>query len=99
MEDHVHLLASLPPTVALADVLRFLKSNSFKWVHKKWPQRSTFAWQLGYAAFSVSKSNVAEVTNYIRNQEKHHRKITFQQELLALLRKHGIEYDERYIWD
>jgi len=99
MEDHVHLLVSLPPTVSLADALRFIKSNSCKWVHEKWPQRSTFAWQLGYGAFSVSKSNVPEVMEYIHNQEKHHKKFTYQEELLTLLRKHGIEYDERYMWD
>lgn len=98
-EDHVHLLVSLPPMVSLADALRFIKSNSCKWVHEKWPRRSAFAWQLGYGAFSVSKSNVAEVTDYIRNQEEHHRKFTFQEEFLALLHKHDVEYDVRYIWD
>ncbi len=99
MEDHVHLLVSLPPTLSLADMLRFLKSNSCKWVHEKWPQRSSFAWQFGYGAFSVSKSNVAEVEDYIRNQGEHHRKLTFQEEFVSFLRKHEIEYDERYIWD
>ena len=81
------------------DTLRFLKSNFSKWVHEKWPKRSTFAWQLGYRAFSVSKSNIPEVTDYIRNQEKHHCKITYEEEFLGLLRKHAIEYDERYVWD
>ena len=99
IEDHVHLLVSLPATVALADALRFLKSNSSKWVHEKWPQRSGFAWQLGYGAFSVSKSNIPEVAEYIHKQEQHHRRFTFQEEFLMLLRKHGIEYDERYVWD
>src|SRR5579864_4910308 len=82
--DHVHLLASLPPTVSISDALRFLKANSCKWVHEKWPQRSSFVWQLGYGAFSVSKSNVPEVEDYIRNQEKHHRKFNYQEELVAL---------------
>ena len=89
MEEHVHLLVSLPPTISISDALRLLKSNSCKWVHEKWRKRSTFAWQLGYGAFSVSKSNVAEVTDYIRNQEEHHRKITYEEEFLGLLRKHG----------
>ena len=99
MEEHVHLLVSLPPTISVSDALRFIKANSCKWVHEKWPQRSTFAWQLGYGAFSVSKSNVPEVVDYIRNQEEHHRKNNYQEEFLALLRKHGVEYDERYVWD
>ena len=58
-----------------------------------------FAWQLGYGAFSVSQSNVPEVVDYIRNQEEHHRKNNYQEEFLALLRQHGVEYDERYVWD
>ena len=68
-------------------------------MHEKWPRRSAFAWQLGYGAFSVSTSNVPEVVEYIRNQEEHHRKFNYQEEFLALLRKHGVEYDERYVWD
>ncbi|HLJ29853.1 MAG TPA: IS200/IS605 family transposase [Candidatus Angelobacter sp.] len=99
MENHVHLLVSLPPTLSLSDMLRFIKSNSCRWVHEKWPRRSSFAWQLGYGAFSVSKSNVPEVEDYIRNQEEHHRNLTFQEEFVSFLRKHEIEYDERYIWD
>lgn len=99
MEEHVHLLVSLPPTVAIADALHIIKTNSSKWVHEKWPQRSAFAWQLGYGAFSVSKSNMPEVVAYIRHQEEHHHKFSYQEEFLTLLRKHDIEYDERYIWD
>ena len=96
--DHVHLLVSLPPTVAISDALRFLKSNSSGWVHDKWPKRRTFAWQLGYGAFSVSKSNVPEVLKYIANQEAHHRKLSFKEEFIEFLKKHEIEYDERYLW-
>jgi putative transposase len=96
--DHVHLLVSLPPTVAISDALRFLKSNSSGWVHDKWPKRRAFAWQLGYGAFSVSKSNAPEVLKYIANQEMHHRKLSFKEELIEFLKKHEIEYDERYLW-
>ena len=96
--DHVHMLISLPPVVSMSDALRFLKANSSGWVHDKWPCRRSFAWQLGYGAFSVSKSNVPEVLKYIRNQEAHHRRTTFKKEFIDLLRKHEIEYDERYIW-
>jgi len=99
MEEHVQLLVSLPPTISISDTLRFLKSNSSKWVHEKWRERSTFAWQLGYGAFSVSKSNVPEVTDYVRNQEEHHRKFSYEEEFLGLLQKHEIDYDERYVWD
>jgi putative transposase len=98
LADHVHLLISLPPTMALADALRVLKANSSKWVHESWPERSTFGWQTGYGAFSVSHSAVDDVTQYIQNQETHHRKYSFQEEFLALLKKHNIPYDEPYIW-
>jgi len=96
--DHVHMLISLPPSVSISEALRFIKSNSSGWVHDKWPKRRALAWQLGYGAFSVSKSNVPGVLKYIRNQEAHHRKIAFKEELIDFLLKHEIEYDERYIW-
>ena len=97
--DHVHLLVQLPPILALSDAMRTLKTNSSKWVHDRWPVRSKFAWQTGYGAFSVSKSNADAVYRYISDQEKHHRKKTFQEEFLEYLKKHEIEYDERYIWE
>ena len=96
--DHIHMLLSLPPVISMSDALRFLKSNSSGWVHDKWPRRRSFAWQLGYGAFSVSKSNVPIVLKYIGSQEAHHRRITFKKEFIDLLRRHDIEYDERYIW-
>jgi putative transposase len=95
--DHVHLLFSLPPVLPLADVMEKLKANSSKWAHSRWGK--PFAWQTGYAAFSVSQSNVASVRNYIANQEQHHRKMTFQEEVLALLKRHGVEYDPRFVFD
>ncbi|HYR77532.1 MAG TPA: IS200/IS605 family transposase [Pyrinomonadaceae bacterium] len=97
--DHVHMLISLPPVVSMSDALRFLKSNSSGWVHDKWPRRRSFAWQLGYGAFSVSKSNAPEVLKYVSNQEAHNRRVTFKEEFVDFLIKHEIEYDERYIWD
>jgi hypothetical protein len=78
--DHVPMLISLPPIVSMSEALRFLKSNSSGWVPDKWSRRRSFAWQLGYAAFSVSKSNVSGVLRYIGNQETHHRRITFKEE-------------------
>ena len=97
--DHVHLLLWLPATVALSDAMRLLKTNSSRWVRESGLSRRPFAWQNGYAAFSVSQSAASEVQRYIANQEEHHRKVSFKEELLAYLKKHGIEYDERYLWD
>ncbi len=96
--DHIHLLLRLPPTLALADILRVVKTNSSRWVHETRRLRRRFQWQAGYGAFSVSQSNVTEVVRYIQTQEQHHRRISFQAELRAFLKRHGIEYDERYIW-
>ena len=96
--DHLHMLVSLPATLAVANLMRVVKTNSSRWVHEKWPDRGHFGWQQGYGAFSVSHSALSAVEAYITNQEEHHRKITFQEEFLALLKKHEIPYDERYIW-
>ena len=98
-KDHVHLLFVLPTTVSVADFMEKLKANSAKWVHQRWPGRRGFSWQTGYTACSVSHSNLASVKKYIANQEAHHRKISFQEEVLAFLRKHEIEYDPRYVFD
>ena len=96
--DHVHLLVWLPSTLALADTLRVLKSNSSKWVHEAFPEQKTFAWQAGYGAFSVSQSSAPSVMRYIQNQATHHRRRSFQEEFLEFLKKNNIAYDERYIW-
>jgi putative transposase len=96
-KGHIHMLIGLPPAVSISEALRFIKSNSSGWVHEKWP-RKPFAWQLGYGAFSVSKSNVPEVLKYIRSQEAHHRKTSFKEEFIEFLVRHEIEYDGRYIW-
>lgn len=95
--DHVHMLVSLPPTVSTSEAMRFIKANSSGWVHDKW--QKAFAWQLGYGAFSVSKSNVPEVLQYISHQEAHHRRVLFKDEFVEFLRKHEIDYDERHLWD
>ena len=97
--DHAHLLAALPATVAVSDFMRTLKTNSSRWVHETWPARRAFAWQTGYGAFSVSQSNVEPVRRYIAEQEERHRTMTFQEEFVQILRRHGIAFDERYIWE
>jgi putative transposase len=96
--DHVHLLISAPPALSISEILRKLKANSSKWVNENHPKQS-FAWQAGYGAFSVSHSNVPAVISYIQRQVEHHRRVSFQEELVTFLKKHGIEYDERYIWE
>ncbi len=99
MPDHVHILAKLSPKLAVTDVLRLIKSNSSKWLNEKPSRKGRFEWQTGYAAFSVSQSQVPVVTQYIRSQEKHHRKQTFREEYLALLRKHQIEFEEQFVFE
>ena len=97
--DHVHLLLSLPATMAIAKAMQLIKGGSSKWVHETFPEQRLFAWQEKYGAFTVSASRVDSVVQYIQKQEAHHRKQTFQEEFLALLKKHRVEYDERYLWD
>lgn len=97
-KDHVHILATTPKTISDADFMRALKTNSSKWVHETFPEHHLFAWQTGYGWFSVSRSQVPKVEAYIANQKEHHRTMTFQEEFIELLKKHGIEYDERYVW-
>ena len=99
VEDHVHILLSLPATMAIAKALQLIKGGSSKWVHETFPEHRLFAWQEKYGAFSVSESRVDAIVHYIKGQEEHHRKMTFQEEFLTLLKKHRIEYDERYLWD
>lgn len=99
VEDHVHGLIGLPTTRSVADVMRVLKTNSSKWIHDTFTGRSAFAWQAGYGAFSVSQSNVEAVRQYISTQEEHHRMVSFQEEYLAFLQRHGIAYDPRYVWE
>jgi REP-associated tyrosine transposase len=94
-EDHVHMFFHLPATIPLATAMRTIKASSSLWVRET---SRRFAWQQGFAALSVSASKRSAVINYIRNQEKHHRKMTFAEEYVALLKKHGIEYDPKYVF-
>jgi len=95
--DHVHLLLGLRATHQLSDVLRDVKRASSAWVHQTIGERD-FEWQDGYGAFTVSASLLATVKNYIARQEEHHRKKTFKEEYVELLRKSSVEFDERYLW-
>jgi putative transposase len=98
VEDHVHILLSLPATIPISKAMQLIKGGSSKWVHETFPDQRLFAWQEEYGAFSVSVSQLVKTVAYIRSQPEHHRKMTFQEEILALLKKHEIEYDERYLW-
>jgi REP element-mobilizing transposase RayT len=97
IDDHVHILAGLKPTQAVAEIVREVKKASTVWVHDE-IGRTKFRWQDGYGAFAVSKRDIDAVREYIRNQEEHHRSRTFQEEYLDLLKELGIAYDERYVW-
>lgn len=98
MPDHVHLLARLGRTTSLAEWVKELKRVSHLWLAKEDRVHTLFEWQGGYAAFSVSQSRLAAVEDYIARQEHHHCKLSFQDELRSLLRRHGLEFDERYVW-
>jgi len=98
-EDHVHLLFGLGRAVSISTAVEEVKKTSSKWIKTKGTSFSRFAWQACYGAFAVSESNVAEVRAYIANQAEHHRKRSFQEEDRSFLDRHGIDYDERYVWD
>ena len=94
--DHAHVLASLKATHALAEIVRQMKRGSSEWIHRHGVRQ--FEWQEGYAAFTVSATQVDKVKRYIANQVEHHRRKTFEEEYLALLGLSGIDYDKRFIW-
>ena len=92
MEEHLHMLIQIPLTLSFSDALQEIKTSSSRWMGRN------FAWQRGFGVFGVSASNVDAVVRYIQTQEAHHRKMTFEQEFIALLEKHGIAYDPRYVF-
>jgi putative transposase len=95
VEDHVHVLLSIPSTLAIAKAIQLLKGNSSKWIHETFSDQADFGWQQGYGAFSVGISGVDDTVAYIRNQAEHHRHKTFRDELVTFLKKHGLEYVEQ----
>ena len=102
--DHLHILYLQSRTVSIADVVGTVKRESSTWIKTQKPEIQDpflvkFAWQNGYAAFSVSESNVETVQAYIANQQEHHKRMTFQEEYRKCLEKHGVRFDERYMWD
>ena len=99
VEDHVHILSTLSRTLPAAEMVKEIKRGSSLWLKTKTPDLADFAWQNGYGIFSIGFSQVEVVRKYIANQEDHHRKISFQDELRGLLNRYEIGFDERYAWD
>jgi len=91
--DHLHILLSLPSTLAIAKAVQLIKGNSSKWIHETFPQHIGFEWQEGYGAFSIGVSGIDDTVAYIENQAEHHRKKTFKEEFETILKKHAIEYE------
>lgn len=96
-DDHSHALLELPPDLWVSDCMRFVKANSSRWMKERFGK--PFAWQKGFGAFSVSRSNLDGVAKYIAEQEEHHRKFDFKTEYVSLLDKDGVDYDPEYLWD
>ena len=97
--DHIHALCSLSRTLSVTELMEQIKKASSKWIKSRGGLYTRFHWQSGYAALSVSPSQAARVRRYIQTQEQHHRRMTFEEEFREMLRKSGVEYDERYVWD
>jgi putative transposase len=95
--DHIHLAVSLRPQISLADFMRTVKASSSRWIHETFPKINNFSWQDGYSAFTVSHSVLSRVIEYIKGQQEHHKRMTFEQELVGFLKKHKIVFDEKYI--
>jgi REP element-mobilizing transposase RayT len=98
IEDHVHLLLSIPSTLSIAKAMQLIKGGSSKWLHETIPEHKAFEWQEGYGAFTIGISQVNDTKAYIANQRQHHQTKSFQEEFIAFLEKHAIEYDPRFVW-
>ena len=98
-KDHIHICCLLSKKISQVELVLKVKKNSSKWIKTKGNRYATFYWQEGYGLFSVNPSELDIVVQYIKNQDEHHRKRSFQEELLAFLNKYNVEYDERFLWD
>ena len=97
VEDHIHILANLSPVAAISDSVRDIKANSAKWMNELPERKDKFEWQKGYGAFTVSASQIESVCKYIQNQKEHHRVKSFEEEYIEFLKRHGIEFERRYL--
>jgi REP element-mobilizing transposase RayT len=98
VEDHVHLLLSIPSTMPVAKAIQLVKGGSSKWLHDTFPEFGSFAWQAGYGAFSIGIAQVERTKQYIQGQAAHHRNDSFEVEFIRFLKAHGIEYDPQFVW-
>jgi hypothetical protein len=98
-ENHVHILCALPKIISVGDLIKQIKANSSKWIKTKRENLWNFCWQRGYGAFSISPVHMQVISSYIANQEMHHKKITFEDELRRLIKKYDVAYDEHYLFD
>ena len=99
IENHIHILILAKPKIAPSQIVQWLKGESSRWIHQTFPDLAKFEWQDGYGVFSVSKSNVPDVVEYITNQRGHHAEQSFEEEFISMLKLSGIDYDERYVFD
>jgi putative transposase len=99
MPDHVHLVIRINPDISISEIVRLVKANSSKWANERLAGEGRFGWQRGYGAFTVSVSQLDAVRQYVQGQEEHHRARTFQEEFVEFLKRHGIAFDERHLWD
>ncbi|MBN2309900.1 MAG: IS200/IS605 family transposase [Candidatus Hydrogenedentes bacterium] len=98
-DDHVHIACVLPRTLTVSDLVEGIKVSSSRWMKTGDAACDDFAWQAGYGAFSLGQSQLKALVRYVDNQEEHHRKLTFKEEFLQLLRRYGLDHDERYLWE
>ena len=98
--DHIHLVLRFRAEFALSDTVRALKSNTSRWINQRFPpDNARFAWQSGYAAYTVSESRLPVLRKYLQNQLAHHRRVSFQAEYLLFLERHRVDYDKRHVFD
>lgn len=98
MDNHLHILCVMSKNISLAKLVEEIKRHSSRWIKTRGSHYKQFAWQGGYAGFSVSQSLHNKIKRYIENQEEHHKKITFREEFVASLKGYGIDYNEKYLW-
>lgn len=99
VDDHVHLLANVSPATSVSDSIRNIKANASRWINEEIKPARRFEWQKGYSAFTVSHSQISSVRTYLQNQSEHHRKLSFREEYIELLRRHGIPFEEKYLFE
>jgi len=98
VENHVHLLLTIPTTMTISKAIQLIKGGSSKWINETFPTQQNFSWQEGYGAFSVSVTGIPRTTEYIHNQATHHQTISFEDEFIQFLNKHGLEYDPKHVF-